>query len=92
MLEKQMDFHTYLVASLPFKSDLAQTHMHNVVIGFGCAAHLANNIALPKGGIALLFKGADGSMYRLHWILACGCIQAENEENEANTKEGIIQC
>lgn len=77
ILERQMNDHTYLVASLPFKGDLAQTHMHNVVIGFGCAAHLANNIALSQCRIALLLNGADGSVYHLHWILTCSCVYQE---------------
>lgn len=86
-LDRQMDFHTYLVASLPFKGDLAQTYMHNIVIRFGCAAHPANNIALSQVGIALLLKGVDGSVYHLHWILTRSCVCAENREKEVNIKK-----
>lgn len=85
-----MEFHTYLVASLPFKGDLAQTHMHNVVIGFGCAAHLANNIALSQGSIALLLKGVDGLVYQLHWILTHSCVYAEKGEEDTNAKDNLV--
>lgn len=90
-VEKQIDFHTYLVASLPFKGDFAQTHMHNVVIGFGCAAHPANNIAVSQRSISLFLKGADGSVYHVHWILTCSCVCAENGKKECG-KKGIVEC
>lgn len=62
---------TYLVAPLPLEGDLPQAHVHDVVVGLGCVAHLADDVALLHDGIAFFLKGADGATHRLHGALTC---------------------
>lgn len=62
---------TYLVAPLPLEGDLPEAHVHDVVVGLGRVAHLADDVPLLHDSVSLLLKAADGSAHRLHGTLAC---------------------
>lgn len=65
---------TYLVASLPFEGDLAQAHMHDIIVGLGGVAHLSYDVSLSHEHIVLVVESAYGAPDGLHRALTCSCV------------------
>lgn len=77
---------TDFVSSLPLEGDLAQAHVHDVVVGLGRVADLADNVTLLHDGVALLLQHPNGAPHPFHGARPCRRVYGTPERT--NRAEG----